>query len=208
MLHCFNCGSDLPDDIVFCLQCGVRLDDETVTVVHRASKPEPIRPIGSGSPSARPGSGIGKLVVGGLLGAAAVVVLFAVLGVVLYSMMGPGNQNIAVNNKTLTQTPAPLTPTPAPKPKTPTPTPGENLLSDDDTDCEIVNPQGGDVNLRRDCDTKDCSQDPSTIYTKVEAGEYVTPTGKPRVTTGKFTWVQVKYKGETLWVSSTRLDCL
>lgn len=73
--------------------------------------------------------------------------------------------------------------------------------------CTIINPEGSSVNLRRDCDTRDCSEDASTIYTQGEPGDDLRTTGRPPVTTGRFTWVQVRYQGETLWVSSTRLDC-
>lgn len=203
MLHCFNCGSDLPDNLAFCLHCGARLDDETATVVHTARRTQaddkpPVITTGSGT-------GLAKLVIGGLLGAGAVIAIFVVLGVVLYSMQGNTDQSSSANDKTPTPT---LTPTPTPKPKTPTPTPDESQADNtSEEECDITNPQGGDVNLRRDCDTKDCSQDPSTLYIQVSPGEMVVPTGKPRVTTGKFTWVQVKYNGEILWVSSTRIDC-
>jgi hypothetical protein len=204
MLHCFNCGSDLPDNIVFCLHCGARLDDETATVVHTAprTQEDPQQPVLT---PPKPRAGIGKLIIGGLIGAGAVIGIFVVLGVVLYSIQSNDNQNgITTNVKTPTPT---ATQTATPKLKTPTPTPAD-VSTDSEEECDIVNPQGGDVNLRRDCDTKDCSLDPSTLYIQVAPGEIVVPTGKPRVTTGKFTWVQVKYKGETLWVSSTRLDCL
>lgn len=36
MIHCFKCGSDAPDDMSFCLNCGERLDGETATVVRSA----------------------------------------------------------------------------------------------------------------------------------------------------------------------------
>jgi len=73
--------------------------------------------------------------------------------------------------------------------------------------CIVVNPAGGSVNLRRDCDTRDCSMDASTVYTQIEPGERLGLTAHDPVTSGDFTWVQVKYHGQTVWISSTRIDC-
>src|SRR5436189_6475675 len=41
MLHCFKCGADLPDNVIYCLQCGERLegDDDVDTFVRK--KPSP-----------------------------------------------------------------------------------------------------------------------------------------------------------------------
>lgn len=33
MNHCFRCELDLPDDVIFCLNCGTKLDDGAATVV-------------------------------------------------------------------------------------------------------------------------------------------------------------------------------
>lgn len=47
MLHCFNCGSDLPDNVIYCLHCGERLDTGEFETKLRtptpAKKPMPTR---------------------------------------------------------------------------------------------------------------------------------------------------------------------
>lgn len=110
-----------------------------------------------------------------------------------------------------TPTPSPTpTATPVPTPtRKPTPSPAN---ANDETEaaarsCEIINPTGGSVNLRRYCDTRDCSQDASTLYTQGDVGDLVQPTNHKPVTSGRFTWVQVKHDGETLWISSNRINC-
>ena len=75
-------------------------------------------------------------------------------------------------------------------------------------DCAVISPDGvGAINLRRYCDTRDCSQDVSTLYLQVDPGTKVQATSRESIVTGRYTWVQVKYAGELLWVSEARLDC-
>lgn len=210
MLHCFQCGSDLPDNLAYCLNCGARLDDsDAKTVVD----PPVVRPDGMKPDQIEPktGGGVAKFLIGGLLGAGAVIVFLVALGFVAYYVIDPNQTNTTANNKQDTvNTPTPTpTETPTPTPRKPTPTP-ENDNTETAADvkiCDVVNPAGGTVNLRRYCDTRDCSQDPTTLYIQAEQGDIVELTNRKPVTTGRFTWVQVKYGGEILWISSTRINC-
>ena len=158
-----------------------------------------------------------KFVLGSVLGAAAVLVLLVIGGFVLYSMRDQVNTaNLPVNsnnNSNITNIANLDSPTKKPSPRKPSPSPTAAKLNENtgtkttDRECKITNPTGGTVNLRRDCDTRDCSLDASTLYTQADPGDKVVPTGRATVTTGDFTWVQVRYHGETLWISSTRMAC-
>jgi len=44
MIHCFKCGSDLPDNMLYCLHCGSLLNDEAETVVKERIEPPPVAP--------------------------------------------------------------------------------------------------------------------------------------------------------------------
>lgn len=204
MLHCFQCGADLPDNLAYCLHCGAALNDDTPTVVHPMPEPVPVEP------QPRQGSGALKFILGSLIGAIAVVVLLVVGAFVLFSMRDDDHPaNISVNNNANLSSPTPSK-SPTPKKPTPTPTPSsanENTERVNVKTCTVVNPAGGSVNLRRNCDTRDCSMDASTLYTQLDPGDTVEATNRKPVTTGRFTWVAVKYHGETLWISSTRVDC-
>lgn len=42
MIHCYSCGSDLPDNIIYCLHCGNRLDETPTVVFPSRSAKKPI----------------------------------------------------------------------------------------------------------------------------------------------------------------------
>src|ERR1043166_1551561 len=223
MLHCFECGADLPDNIVYCLQCGRPLNNaEEETVVRpkpidpwpvdpRPVEPIPVEP--ARRPVARQGSSAATLILGVVLGAGLVIGLLIVGAFMLSSN---GNDKAKINIPVNIQSATPNSPTPSMtatrKPtSTPTAAPSnsntnsaQNLLRD----CAVITPDGeGTINLRRYCDTRDCSKDASTLYLQVEPGTHVQATSRDTVVTGHYTWVQIKYNGEFLWVSDARLDC-
>src|SRR5262245_6813078 len=90
MLHCFECGADLPDNIVYCLQCGKPLgntDEETVVrpkpfdvwpVEPKPVEPIPVEPEPAPIPAQRQGSNTATLILGVLLGAGLVLGLLIV----------------------------------------------------------------------------------------------------------------------------------
>lgn len=217
MLHCFKCGKDLPDNIAFCLYCGADLDaDEETVVKHRPFDdpvPEPaiVEPLPLPAPVIRDkkSSGIGKFILGGLVGAGFVLLAVIAVGFLLFSIQDRqnGNANLLVNKNAVTNSPT-FTPTRKPT-ATATATPSNaNTNSAPEThDCVIINPEGGSVNLRRYCDTRDCSLDASTLYLQVEPGTEVETSGREPVVTGRYSWIQVIYNGEKLWVSAARIDC-
>src|SRR5947209_8754281 len=68
-------------------------------------------------------------------------------------------------------------------------------------ECVIIQKaDGSPVNLRRYCDLKDCSQDANTMAIQVEPGTNIELTGRKPIVSGRNTWVQVKYRGEILWM--------
>jgi hypothetical protein len=217
MLHCFGCGRDLPDNLAYCLYCGAKLeDDDEPTVVNPppVPQPSPYEPIPY---EPKPGSGFGKFVLGSLLGGLVVLLLLVVGALVLSALRDGGetatNSTNASNSNLNVSIAASPSPAKSATPKKQEPSPSPSDVNDDlkegksARECRIVNPQGGTVNIRRNCDTRDCSMDPATLYTQGDPGDTVVPTGRASVTTGRFTWVQVRYRGETLWISSTRMSC-
>ena len=210
MLHCFQCGADLPDNLVFCLHCGAKLeDDETETVVI----PEPVTPPPIDI-APKPRGGAAKFVLGSLLGAVLVILLLAV-GAVMWVSLRPEPPLTTANvpvNKSSAESPSPQ-PSSSPSPRKPSPSPTPSAVNDNTEPgttaktCTITNPAGGSVNIRRNCDTRDCAMDPATLYTQADPGDTVEATSRKPVTTGRFTWVPVKYHGEVVWISSTRIDC-
>ncbi len=79
--------------------------------------------------------------------------------------------------------------------------------SDGGAACVVSSNSGGNVNLRKDCDTKDCALDPTTIFIEVPSGTTThLRTGKKAYSKG-FTWLPVRYDSQDLWVSSATAKC-
>jgi len=218
MLHCFECGADLPDNLLYCLHCGVQLDAAEDPTIVRPRPVEPLpKPVVPLPPEPQPvvirqSSGATKFILGALLGAG-LVILLLIVGVFMLASNRSGQSNAMRPPANQNTTPASPTPSPTPKPSpSPTPAAKANVNSNVDPalsvrDCVIISPEGGSVNLRRYCDTLDCSVHSSTLYIQVEPGTHVEVTGREPIVSGRYTWNQIKYDGETLWVSSARIDC-
>jgi hypothetical protein len=73
--------------------------------------------------------------------------------------------------------------------------------------CFVFNNTGGMVKLRRYCDTRNCEQDSSTLYTEVPHNTQLGLLNLRDYNSGRFTWRPVAYNNEILWISSTRLAC-
>lgn len=224
MLHCFECGKDLPDNVLYCLYCGAELNSDFETA--RRPKPfdgpvpepaivEPIPTVVEPIPTVvKQKSGIGKFILGGVVGAGLVIVALFIGAVALfYNRTSQSGRNVAAqtNRNIIVSTPTALQPSPTVRKATATPTstPVENDVHfiTKLRGCEIINPEGGSVNLRRYCDSRDCSTDPDTLYIQVDPGTYVEATDHDPVVAGHYTWLQIRYDDETLWVSAARVDC-
>src|SRR4051794_21831239 len=132
MLHCFECGADLPDNIVYCLQCGKPLGAEEETVVRPKPfdpwliDPKPVEPIPVIEPepvlAKRQGSGTATLILGVLLGAGLVIGML-IVGAFMFASNHTDQTkiNLPVNIQMPTQNSSTPTTTPTHKP-TPTPT--------------------------------------------------------------------------------------
>ncbi len=222
MLHCFECGADLPDNIVYCLQCGTPLDvpeDETVVrpkpIFDPDIEPRPVVPIPVIEPTPVPvpvkrRSVAPYLILGVVLGAGLVIGLLIVGSFMLAAMQNDRNGNIPANNKNIAAVNSPSATATHKPTATFTATPADSNTNSTAAlrDCAVISPDGeGVINLRRFCDTRDCSQDASTLYLQVDPGTEVQATSRDPIKTGHYTWVQIKYDGELLWVSNARLDC-
>lgn len=134
MLHCFQCGKDLPDNLAFCLFCGAQLNDDAATVVRPVVETQPVAS----------GGGAGKFILGSLIGAVSVIALVAIAAFVIMSMRGEDKpQNvIAVPAATPTPTPTKATATPTPVRQTPTPS-REVFVKPEPVErvCSVVNPE-------------------------------------------------------------------
>ncbi len=74
--------------------------------------------------------------------------------------------------------------------------------------CSVIKKSDGTaINLKRYCDSRDCSLDANTMALQIDPGTIVEPTDRKPIVSGRFTWIQVKYRGEVLWVSSSLIDC-
>lgn len=115
MIHCFKCGSDIPDNMIYCLHCGERLDAEPETVV----KENPI-------PTEPPKSIIYVVFdwVAKAVAASAIFLLvmaagcLVLAGLIIYGSWGSTNQTSG-NTAQSVPLPEPIPPTP----KSPSPTP-------------------------------------------------------------------------------------
>lgn len=96
MIHCFQCSSELPDNMIYCLHCGVKLDGEAETVfAPRYGKQFPPIPTRISS----------LLMVSAVLG----------FGIALYYFGDRFSRPITANrNANTVQAPTPSTPTPPP----------------------------------------------------------------------------------------------
>src|SRR5689334_14669267 len=116
MLHCFSCGRDLPDNLAYCLYCGAKLeDDDAETVVNPTPIPQPV------PYEQKPDSGIGKFILGSVLGGLLVILLVVLGGIALFSLRSDNGDNgikpPLMNKTTNTETPTPAR-SPSPSPST------------------------------------------------------------------------------------------
>ncbi len=82
---------------------------------------------------------------------------------------------------------------------TPTPEPKVCFLSDGGNG-------GGEVNVRRDCDTLDCTLNPATIARTYSNKTSITKLGKS-VRSGDYNWEKVNINGGTFWVADSKIRC-
>lgn len=218
--YCRNCGALLGVGNVYCLNCGTPVvlsvkddDDEGPdTVIHRdvegfdrqtvvIPQPQQVEPIVQVVEERtwfeRNARNLIALVV-------SLAVLLA-LGIVLVLLINRRSPAIASNTVVTAATPTPsMTPTPLPSPS-PTPTPA--ILSS--AKCTITS-DGKAAQAHKECDVKDCSNDPSTVGPDLDDGLEVTRLSGRAVPAGgklNYSWVPVETDGEDVWVSSKKLTC-
>lgn len=83
MLHCFQCGADLPDNLFYCLHCGARLDGNDQPTVIR----QPIQPPVARKPKAKPVSPVPWQIFRFLMFTAAGIVAMAVALVIIATII-------------------------------------------------------------------------------------------------------------------------
>lgn len=78
-------------------------------------------------------------------------------------------------------------------------------ISVDASACQIVS-SFDTVNLRQNCDTNDCQNDPATIATRISNGETVKVLGR-KVSGTNFDWIEIEVAGGQYYVASSKLSC-
>jgi len=102
MLHCYNCGNDLPDNLIYCTRCGKRLDSpETPTQVMGGPPAAVTTPFQSGPTTPvitakKRGGGV-KVVVIALVGLLVLGAVVIVAGIMFWSFSKRQNNAVTVN---------------------------------------------------------------------------------------------------------------
>lgn len=225
MKQCPRCNRTYADDTLsYCLEDGTvltsRYEPETTLVnpfPPSSNRPTvaygratPPLPASAPAPSRKPLLAVGALVV------VALAVGLAIGGFI-FQRSDPPSSDAASASPTPRSTtataakPAPASPTPTPAPiATPSPSIVQSTPKPE-SGCVLYNDKTDKamVNVRMNCDTRDCDSDSSTL-----AGEYANNT-PVRVITGasvrgvRFTWMKVIItgSGQTVWVASTKIKC-
>ena len=194
--------------MIYCLHCGVLLDDLETVVRKKTAKGADSQPIIS---VPKPQSTAFVLLKGLTATAVFLTSIFAVIvALVIYGSWGSSSEertppkNTASNKVENTPTSSEPISKPSRSPETKN-TIDRNLEGDGTETAFAANPGGGRVNLRRDCDSKDCSTDPTTLYTEVEPGTPLVMRNQIAKSRG-YMWQSVRYQGKVLWISSTKLN--
>jgi hypothetical protein len=139
-------------------------------------------------------------VVVAIFGAAGIASLFYFLGRQATNT-NSNNQNTQanINSNLVNQSPTPANITPTPK-KTPA-VQTENVAGNEV--CSVT----AQTQLHRDCDTKDCDSDATTVADAAATGSKVTRLGFYKKGARSFKWEKVSAGGKELWISSTKIDC-
>ena len=216
-MYCSQCASELTRDDVYCPNCAkpvasfavdgtpipqvVPLDAEQLTIVRPAS---PTR-------NSNRSFWLGTL-------AGALAMLVVVLAGFLFSAMMNGSQTVVQTNTdlpTAANSPAPPTPSPTPEP-TPSPTPELPVVLPKDPGffdskrCRYSN-KGQAILVRKDCDVRDCLNDPKTVVGVMpDGGVALISDGRKEVPAGRtYTWLPIETANEgVLWVASNKVICL
>jgi hypothetical protein len=73
--------------------------------------------------------------------------------------------------------------------------------------CFLSN-NGNTVYLRRNCDTRDCTNDESTIYSEAADGQEMYVANVPVIDSGiGFSWIPLEFDGSVSYAASLKLDC-
>jgi hypothetical protein len=189
MIHCFKCGSDLADNMIYCLQCGNRLETdagaETVIAQVRPATRAPL-------------SGVVKAVAGiALLALGSLVLYWAVF---LPSVPDANQISVTSTNEPEATVTPPPTPAPVASKAKPSPTAVAGFRPK--TGCYLSN-GGKGVTLRLDCETKDCNKDKTTVAMTVPDGTSVELSPAPP--TGN--WRVIVIGNQTYYVAASRVVC-
>jgi hypothetical protein len=214
-MYCSQCATELSRDDVYCPSCSkpvasfavegtpipqvVPLDPEQVTIVRPASTSYSNRSFWLGA-------------FAGALGMLVVVLA----GFLVSAMMSRSRTTVQTNTdfSAAPNTPVPPTPTPTPEP-TPTPTPELPIVLPKDPGffdskrCRYTN-KGQAILVRKDCDVRDCLNDPKTVVGVMpDGGVAILSDERKEVPAGRtYSWLPVETADEgVLWVASNKVIC-
>ena len=215
-MYCSQCATELSRDDVYCPSCAkpvasfavegtpvpqvVPLDPEEVTLVRRAPSTQ----------STNRSFWLGML-------AGALAMLVVVLAGFLFSAMMNRSRTTVQTNTDVPSAPnssVPFTPSPTPEP-TPTPTPELPVVLPkepgffDSKRCRYSN-KGQAILVRKDCDVRDCLNDPKTVVGVMpDGGVTVISDERKEVPAGRtYTWLPIETAEQgVLWVASNKVIC-
>jgi hypothetical protein len=214
-MYCSQCATELSRDDVYCPNCSkpvasfavegtpipqvVPLDAEQVTIVRPTSSSRSNRSFWLGTLTGATGM--------------LVVVLF---GFLLSAVMNRQRTVVQTNADVPAAANIPFSPTPTPTPE-PTPTPTAELPvvlpKDpgffDSKRCRYSN-KGQAILVRKDCDVRDCLNDPKTVVGVMpDGGVAIISDERKEVPAGRsYTWLPIETADEgVLWVASNKVAC-
>ena len=216
-MYCSQCATELSPDDVYCPACSKPVASFTIDIA-QVPQVEPLDPEQVTIVRPVAAQRMNKpFWLGVLVGATAmlsVVLLAVVASALLTSSRNTAQANTNGANAT-TATPQP-TPTPTPEPTpTPTPTPELPIVLPKEPGfftskrCRYSN-KGQPILVRKDCDVRDCLNDPKTVVGVMpDGGVAILTDDRKEVPAGrKYSWLPIETAEQgVLWVASTKVVC-
>jgi hypothetical protein len=214
-MYCSQCAPELTRDDVYCPSCAkpvasFAIDGTPVPQVEPLDR-EQVTIVRAG-PADRSNRSFWLGVASGAMAMLGIGLITILVSGMLTTSRQTAQTNTAIQNA-MNSTPLP-TPTPTPEP-TPTPTPELPVVLPKDPGffdskrCSYSN-KGQPILVRKDCDVRDCLNDPKTIIGVMpDGGVAIVTDDRRQVPAGRtYSWVPVETEEQgVLWVASNKIVC-
>lgn len=225
-MHCPKCSTYLTDDLAFCTNCGFPIQQEVDTILRPSFPATKVKTVEftmppgaayderSAPPTSRSGTKTAMIAILATLAAIAIgaALFFAGMNVnsindqkEIVSISPTPSTSDENSNKAAIVKPKTIPSVNRKSSQTPLTT-NSNSPAISSSSCIIKN-AGESVNLRRDCDKKDCTTDATTIRMTVIDGTNITRRSADSQASKGFRWVAIRYNNEDLWVSDNKISC-